>query len=276
MNTITNTIHIGASSEFEIIHISDTHLTFADFRDDERKNELSRRRINGFQNANDNIRQIISVSNEQNLPVMCTGDLIDFVSYLNLDEVLKITSSANFFTCAGNHEFSLYVGEAWEDDAYKNYSLSRVQKAFTNDIIFSSKVINGVNFVALDNSYYLISSHLLDLLKNEVEKDLPIVLMLHVPLFTQELFDNQMIKLKCADAGLMAAPENLISSYSDYRFRQQNADFETKEAYDYIISTPQIKIILTGHLHYDFETTLPTGKLQLLTGTDTMRKIRFI
>ena len=56
---------------------------------------------------------------------------------------------------AGNHEYSLYVGEAWEDAAYRNQSLATVQEAFINNIRMAARVIGGVNFVALDDGYYL-------------------------------------------------------------------------------------------------------------------------
>lgn len=275
MNIIENRFSIGAQKPFEIIHISDTHLTFADSRDDAKKNRLAEKRRKSFPNAWTNISEVTEYSNEKKIPVMCTGDLIDFVSVLNLEKARRITSSSDVFTSAGNHEFSLYVGEAFEDEAYKNQSLEKVQASFSNDIIFSSRIINGVNFVALDNSYYLVSAPLLQKLRNEVKKDYPVVLMLHVPLFTKELYDCQIYERGCGDAGLMCVPSELMKNYSAYRLKQQTPDDATKEAFDYIANEKNIRLILTGHLHYDFETVLPAGLKQIITGTDTMRKIVF-
>jgi len=57
-------------------------------------------------------------------------------------------------TCAGNHEFSQYVGEAEEDEAYKAQSFAAVQGVYPNDLVFASRIVHGVNFVAVDNTYY--------------------------------------------------------------------------------------------------------------------------
>lgn len=73
------------------------------------------------------------------------------------------------FFAAGNHEFSLYVGEAKEDAAYRAQSLDRVNAAFGNDIRFDSGIIGGVNFVAVDNFYYLFEEFQLEGLKNEAK-----------------------------------------------------------------------------------------------------------
>ena len=54
---------------------------------------------------------------EYGVPIIHTGDLIDFVSLANLERAERFISENDCFTVAGNHEFSLYVGEAKEDAA---------------------------------------------------------------------------------------------------------------------------------------------------------------
>lgn len=275
MNLLQSKISIGAENLFEIFHISDTHLTLADERDNERKRELAERRSKSFPAAESVLSAVIELSRRQKIPVMCTGDLIDFVSEANLDAVKRSTFNEDFFTCAGNHEFSQYVGEAWEDETYRNQSLAKVQAVYSNNIRFASRVINGVNFVAVDNSYYLFEPAQLECLKKEAALGLPLVVMLHVPLYTPELFNYVMNELGHEDAGLMAVPEGLIRGYSDYRFRQQNADRTTLEAYEYIMQEKSIRLVITGHLHFDYECSLPSGVTQLITGCETVRKISF-
>lgn len=269
-------ISIGAEKPFEILHVSDTHLAFAGYGDNDRKRELAAKRIKDFPDSTGILDRTVLVSREKGIPVMNTGDLIDFVSDENLRMAEEFNTKTDVFTCAGNHEFSQYVGEAWEDEAYRNQSLERVQASYRNDIRFSSRIINGVCFAALDNSYYLVEQWQLEKLKAEVGKGLPVVLMIHVPLYAPDIFGHMINTLHNTDAGLMAAPEELISFYSDYRFRQQRGDEITREAYDYIVNEPGISLVLTGHLHFDFVSVLPGGKRQLITGKDTLRTIRFI
>ena len=51
MNIIKTTINIGAGAPFRVIHISDTHLTYADMRDGERKVKLADSRKKYFTKA---------------------------------------------------------------------------------------------------------------------------------------------------------------------------------------------------------------------------------
>ena len=66
-----------------------------------------------------------------------------------------------------------------------------------------------------------------------------------------------------------------MASYSEMRFIQQKADELTKETADYIRSFPQVKAILAGHLHFDYESLLGGRIPQLVTGLGTLRRIRF-
>ena len=125
-------IEIGLPEPVRLLHLTDTHLAFADERDDERKRELARRRSAEF--AADGVdlarhlEEAVAHAREHEELIIHTGDLIDFVSYRNLDLAGKFFAAHDCFVAAGNHEFSKYVGEAWEDEAYKLDSLPLVQK----------------------------------------------------------------------------------------------------------------------------------------------------
>lgn len=274
MNIITTELNLGAKEPFTILHISDTHLTEADARNDQRKIDLAKNRLSAFPNAEANLSEIVRVSKEQNAVVINTGDITDFVSYANLDRVREFMEEVDCFSAAGNHEFSLYVGEAWEDAAYRNQSLELVQSVFKNDIRFSNRVINGINFVAVDNSYYLFEEWQLTRLKEEAKKGMPIVLCMHTPLYSEDLFERVVGGKKPGTcASLMCAPDEKTAEYEPMRCRQQRPDDITREAYEYILNEPMIKTILAGHLHFDFEHTLEGRIPQLMVGTETIRVV---
>ena len=269
MNLIRTKLHVGAERPFSVLHLSDTHLTFADERDGERKVLLAEKRTRIFPTAAEVLRQAGNHAKTLGVPIVHTGDLIDFVSLANLEAAKAFTDAHDCFMAAGNHEFSLYVGEAWEDAAYRNQSLDTVQKAFKNNIRASSRVIEGVNFVALDNGYYLFEEEQLAFLKKEVERGLPVVLLCHTPLFDSALYDLMMSKQ--AWASLLAVPEELMQSYPEKRYRQQIADEITQKAYEYIKGEPAIKAIVTGHLHQNYEGTLGGRIPQIMTACTDAR-----
>lgn len=274
MNIIESRLIVGAARAFRVVHLSDTHLTYADMRDGDRKVSLALKRSRIFPDAEDVLADAVKLSNELQLPILHTGDLIDFVSMSNLEKAGEFASMCDLFFAAGNHEFSLYVGETKEDANYRNQSLANVQAVFKNNIRMASRVIGGVNFVALDNGYYLFDNEQADFLRSEVDKGLPVVLMVHNPLFERKLYDLQMSKSPCAY--LTAVPAELMSSYPQERFEQQSADSTTTDVVRFIENEPLIKAVLTGHLHYDYEGVVAGRLPQIVTGKTTARIIEFL
>ncbi len=274
MEVLRNHIHLGLNTPFCVLHASDTHLTYCDGRDTLRKAELAKSRSQSMHSAESDLEFLKKKALNESRTVIYTGDLIDFVSELNIEKAKEFIDTVDCFFSAGNHEFSLYVGEAKEDAAYRNQSLNKVQGAFKNDIRCSSRIIGGVNFVAIDNSYYLIEEFQLDFLKKEVLKPYPVVLTLHTPLYTKELYDFSSDEGKSI-AYLMSVPDDLMKHYSPDRYEQQKQDNITENAYDFIVNCDNIRAVLAGHLHENFEGMLTDGSVQLVTGRSTVREIFF-
>ncbi|MBQ9718306.1 MAG: metallophosphoesterase [Clostridia bacterium] len=262
---VTTKLSLGAEKPFALLHISDTHLCLADDRDNERKNKLAESRKTVFGDGEDALRWSVELSKELGTLLVHTGDLLDFVSEANIDAAKKFTDENDCFFAAGNHEFSLYVGEAWEDEAYRNQSLDKVQAAFKNDIRFCSRVVNGINLVAIDNSYYRFEREQFEKLKAEVERGLPILLFMHNPMHTDEFYNYRRQVEGVKIAYLTGTPAEMMQDYDDHRFRQQCPDEITAEVTDYIANEPTIKALFTGHLHKSYE--MPYyGRMQYVTG----------
>ncbi len=271
MKIVRARIHAGASAPFRILHISDNHVSFADGRNDERKLRLAQQRRACFDGedfcSTVYLAEQLNLARKERLPVMHTGDLIDFVSYANLDYAKAALEGVDYFMCAGNHEYSLYVGEAWEDVPYKMQSFDLVGSYFKNDLYFASRLINGVNFVAVDDGYYRFDGKQLELMKKEVEKGLPIIILLHNPLHTDELYHTlRQGKPDNAPAYLTGTPEPLLKCYDEYRYRQQLPDADTLAFIDYITSRPELKAVLAGHIHETQKAMLPCGVMQYCIG----------
>ena len=274
MSIIETKLTVGVQAPFRVLHVTDTHLTDADLRDGERKVTLAEKRAKIFPLADATLELAAKVAKEQGVPIVHTGDLLDFVSVANLEKAKKFTDENDCFMAAGNHEFSLYVGEAKEDAAYRNQSLATVQAAFRNDIRMAARVIGGVNFVALDNGYYLFEREQLDFLKNEVKKGLPVVLLLHNPLFEKALYDRVMQKSPCAY--LVGVPEELMQCYPKDRYMQQLADAVTRETVEYVKGEDLIKAIIAGHLHFNYEGIFGDRIPQVMTSCTDVRLIEII
>ena len=120
----------------------------------------------------------------------------------------------------------------------------------------------------IDNSYYRFEKPQLEALFSRNRFGLPIILFSHVPLFELTLYKISMERNECAY--LTSTPEELMNSYSEYRYRQQKADDITLETTGADKTEPLIKaIFLTGHLHYDYELMLTDTLRQYVTGIGT-------
>ena len=146
----------------------------------------------------------------------------------------------------------------------------------------SSRVIGGVNFIALDNGYYLFEEDQLAFLQSEAEKGLPMVLMMHNPLYEKEFYEQityhrEQIGLRPSSnlpcAYLTGVPAELMGHYDDHRRRQQTPDEVTLRTIEWIRSCPLIRAVLAGHVHYSHVAKLTEDVPQIITSVTDVRVI---
>ncbi len=264
MNLVKNTVKIGLEKPVKLLHVTDSHLCLADERDNERKHALAERL--GDSNKEIYLNEQIEYAEKNCDLLVHTGDLMDFVSYANVDRAREIVSNEHIFFIAGNHDYSQYVGEAWEDNAYRMNSYMQMGYGLGVPMFFNSRTVGGVNIVGIDNSYYLFAEWQLYRLKKEAEKGLPIVLAFHDPLFEQSLYDYHFENVPGDCAYLVGCDEEHLLRYSEFRAVQQRPDEPTLRMIEYIKGEPLIKLILTGHLHFNYESNITDSLPQFVTG----------
>ena len=264
MQLVKNELHIGLEKPLKLLHVTDSHIALADERDDERKHALAKRM--GSPDKERYWAEQLAYA-EQNCDLLVhTGDLMDFVSHANVDWARKALKNEKVFFIAGNHDYSQYVGEAWEDEAYRMNSYMQMGYGLGVPMFFSSRIVGGVNIVGIDNSYYRFASWQLWRLKKEVEKGLPIVLAFHDPLFEESLYHYHLERLPHEPTYLVGCDEEHLLPYNEFRAVQQRPDEPTLAMIDYIKNEPLIKVILTGHLHFNFESSVAENLPQFVTG----------
>lgn len=266
-------IKVGAEKPFAAYHLSDTHIVRADATEkDPRKVELAAARYPQMGFGEHYLDEAIHAARSEKAVLLHTGDMIDFVSNANLRYAGLVYGSDDWFVCAGNHEYSRYVGEAREDDAYKALSRDRVQASYPNDLDFASRIINGVNFVAIDDVYYSVAPDALGRLEREVKKGLPIVLMCHVPFYTPAHYERNLAATGGVCAYLTGVPDELVKTWKgdapvrddNWRDRrvQQRTNAATAEFLRYLRAQPLVKAVLAGHCHEYFEERLSPTAVQ--------------
>ena len=267
------TLDIGLGKTVKFLHLTDTHIA----RDSEKENG----RAAVFDTTDEQIEQYfleaVEYAKENNLTIVHTGDLVDYITKENLEFLDENLKDVDYILAPGSHDFAhLIPGHQeyfdWraagfsENDVHKAEQIKTIAPHVNNNMYFASKIIEGVNFVTIDNSYLKITDGQLDLLKAEVAKGLPIVVGMHIPMHTKAL----------QEVGLMPR-ENLCSTekeQKEHALENNRPDLaenirifteSTWRSIEYIKSEPLIKVVLAGHRHRNVEDELSDGKYQIVT-----------
>lgn len=258
LKILKNTLHIGIEKPIRFLHITDTHITRGFqherggcFNDD-------------FENcAEEYFLMALSYAQENDLLILHTGDVIDYLSPENFDFVESTLGKTDYLYAAGNHDFCHCVGAAKEDHAYKWEMIRKIAPHIKSNLYFNSRIVGGVNMVTLDNSYYLITDGQIDLLKAEAAKGYPILLGVHVPFYVDDF--GTIAAQRDEPTYAIATPEEVMARYSEDRQLQQTPDKATLRALDYIKSEPLIRAVIAGHKHLNHEGMLTAALPQFVT-----------
>ncbi len=272
INCIYNKFTLGAEKPFRLMHITDIHLACPDETDEERIIRLAEKRKKKYPFSESFLSETEILSKKENALPIITGDMTDCYSHGSAAAVKKFTDKNDCLFAVGNHDFRVFGGMEYDVPSSREKNLDAVNSLYRNDVRFFSREINGVNIVGIDDAYYRFEAFQLEKLKKEIEKGLPIILALHVPLYTPSCYDL-MVNEKRKYASLICVPEDKMQLYPSERYEQQKEDKITREMYEFILSQSLIKLLVCGHVHKNFEAVLPNGIPQIITGTETARII---
>ena len=251
------TIDVGATAPFKAIHLTDSHINKIDNRDF----DILSARFNKMVSKEDAIYRDVYLMDavhyaetHDDMLVLHTGDILDMYSEAGLDYIAAIFKRLkNVFACVGNHEFLNVVGHGVPDDHTRSLLHDTVQSAFCNDIIFDSKLVNGVNFVSFDNVNYNVSQDIFDKMKKEVAKGYPIVIICHIPIYIPETIQSRLDERGGTYASVMGAPNYITDTYTGTETSgakyEQRASSVTLQFTEYLRGQSCIKAILCGHNH---------------------------
>ena len=273
------TVRIGAEKPFAVLHISDTHLCEA--YDDEgevtlKLREVRRRTFGGRQE--EALADSIAWARKNVDYILHTGDLIDFQSRANFDLVKKHFGDA-MFGALGNHEFARHMWLAEEKEPkteeWKDRTRAKLDEVFPFDVVLHSQVVNGVNFVTLDDVYGTVTERQVERFRAEVAKGLPIVLCMHVPFFTDDIWraTTQFWARSGSRFGDAAVPPRK----GDYQ--RQREDPVTRDFIAYLRKEPLLKAILAGHEHVTIQDRFSETADEYVVGANFLfaaREVLFI
>jgi hypothetical protein len=259
-------IHIGLPQPFSVLHISDTHLAECYPSEPPHKVEFAKKRFQGFGGRQvEALRNSIAWAKGNADLLIHTGDLIDFQTEANLDFVRKMFGEEKGIAASmGNHEYQRRKPDEpiRNTTEYNDLSTEKLSSAYPFDISVQSTVANGVNFVTMDQVYGFVTEKQVERFAAEVKKGLPIVLCMHVPLFTEHIWmiHERFWRYRWRKFRI-AAP---FDPHGDYK--RQLEDKTTRDFVAYLKSEKLLKGLLTGHLHLTIQDRFSPTAMQYVVG----------
>ena len=263
----------GLTREYKFIHLTDLHMCAISNEDKaimkpDRLSYAEERRNTFYNNevySEDKIFAYYQLAEKKNADlVVMTGDILDFPSKANVSVLYKAASEANVNTlyCLGNHDWS------FKDDYHtlnaKKTNIPLFKDFCGGDPYFSYVEYDDLILAAIDNSTDKVTKSTVDKFLALYDKGKPIVLALHVPLYSEKLaeksIEHSKQNLTMGGEGMHADDENVKRLY---------------EAVCIDEDTPVVAV-LSGHLHYYFEESFPNGVPQYVTGTGYAGNCRLI
>jgi len=262
-------IDVGATEPFSVLHITDTHL--ADAYPDEPvavcgKAGARLRTFGGRQVAA--LESSLAWAQKNVDYVLHTGDLMDFQSRANQETVRRLLGGADIFGSMGNHEFYSYLPDMKQtyDEAFRAPSRTFLAESFPYDHRFNAQVVNGVNFVCMDDVFGTFAPDLVVRFKEEVRKGLPIVLSMHVPIYTDEIKLATCVFWKNRNKKFRGM--QVIRPFGDDT--RQKSDPTTVAFIQYLKELPLLKALVVGHEHITMQERFSPTAIQYVAAANFM------
>ena len=258
-----NTLHIGLEKPIKVLHVTDSHVLPQDEIDNDYKKWLVGRFGVTHEDTVAALNEQIAYA-EKNCDLMLhTGDLLDYATPGCFELARKVLKHEKMLFTAGNHDYVEIIGDQW---IWMDRERAMRPECLDMNPFFNAHVYGGVNFIGIDNSNHQAEDWQTELLRAEAQKGLPIVLLLHAPLFEQSLYECAMEHTGGESAYLVGCDEEHIKLFrSATRAREQRPNEATMRFVDYVNSEPLIKAVVAGHVHFNFESMLPGGAVQYVT-----------
>ena len=193
----------GISREYSLLFLTDTHIVLPETGASQEIIDYSNQRLTQFTEENgivssDQFLSWISSSGDRNLDALLLGgDIIDSpspanISYLN--DSLEQLSIPYIYTL-GNHDWTFpweYMTEKGKEEYLPLLSpyMVSAENEFCENTTFHTLEFDDFIIAAINNSDNQIPPEALEEYKKISEKNKPILLLLHVPFYTQSLLDK--------------------------------------------------------------------------------------
>ncbi|UVI28010.1 metallophosphoesterase family protein [Paenibacillus spongiae] len=255
----------GLRREMKLLHVTDSHYSEADDRDEERivaDAERCRQVYGG--RAMEHFQQAIRHSNEwQAECTIFTGDIVQFPSVRNieiLEEQFGRLDSPYLYTL-GNHDWLFTHHHPHDELRLSVYPM--FNKVTAGNPSYGVMNLDGVKLIVLDDSNYQINGEQLQFVRRQLAEGIPTLLFFHIPMYLPTLADKTLEIWR--DPIMLNAPGWAADARERWGLRE--AEESTQQFHRMIteVEYPNIAGIFCGHLHFPHRDAFAEGRYQYVT-----------
>ncbi|NLL77664.1 MAG: hypothetical protein GX235_10540 [Clostridiales bacterium] len=186
----------GVEKNYRFLYLTDTHMIIPDKNEDKKISDYAAKRLPVFAiedtpASSDQFPEWIDYVNEQDFDgLLLGGDIIDFPSGANLQYLQSslVKLEKPYVYTLGNHDWT-YPWEYMTEKGKSEY-LPLLSHYMENNSSIHTVDFEDLTIVAVDNSNNQINPAALEEYKKILAKDKPVILMLHVPLYSKSVLDK--------------------------------------------------------------------------------------
>ena len=188
MELLRTELDLGLAQPVRILQVSDSHLSACCDEDSEKAKEKSKKKTAAFRREAGGVTQEERLAEALELAedydaLVLTGDIVDSPSPANLQTLAGMLEGRHYLYTFGNHDYYTYDSDSGKAEDRDRF-LDEFLRFLPCDPTMDSMEVGGLNLVALDDSLAQFSELQLEFLKAEIAKGLPILLFLHLPVYS--------------------------------------------------------------------------------------------
>lgn len=249
----------AVKSPFKVMVIADTHL----FRDDERGepyrpysarmarayNQTRHFKTGEPTNPEKGLLETLQVAKEAKVGLVAlVGDMVSFPSEAAVEWLGERMAEAAlpYLYVAGNHDWHYEGMEGSLEKLRRTWIEQRLRPLYQGqNPLMAVREINGVRFVALDDSHYEILPEQLEFYRAQVRTGQPLVLLVHIPLYAP----GRSVGYGCGHPQWSAATDRNFELERRPRWPQAGHTEVTMTFHREVFSAPNLLGVCTGHIH---------------------------
>ena len=265
MELLRTELDLGLPQPVRILQVTDCHLSACCEEDSDKAKAKSKKKTatflqeSGGVTQEQRLKEALELSEDYDALVF-TGDVADSPSQANLQTLQSMLEGRRYLYTFGNHDYYTYdsdCGKAEDRDRF----LDDFLRFLPCDPSMDSMQVDGVNLITLDDSLAQFSWLQVEFLKAEIAKGLPILLFMHLPLYSPtfvpkayEFWESSMC---------VGTPQDVLDAHGETDPKMPPEE-STLAMLELIRTEPLIKAVFAAHLHFEDEAEV-LGKPQFVT-----------